>query len=1287
MDRTALIAGYYGFGNTGDEAILAALVAGLAARRTTTRLVVVSGDPAQTRQRHGVDAVFWRDPLSIAEAVRASDLVVIGGGGLFQDYAGVDPGTLLTPRHGSVTFYAGPAALAAAARKPYCLHGLGFGPLASEPARRIVRAVASGASRISVRDEASRALLSEIGAPGPSAAVSADPAFLLSSEHVRPEDVLIGMGIEPRPPIVGVALRTWAPAGNPDGWEAAAAAALDSLLARTGATLLFVPFEKSPWTDDDDFALASRVRRRLVHADRAAILSGLLAPADTASLLGGCDLVLAMRLHAAVFALAGRVPVVAIAYDPKVRALLAKAGLEDFVEPLAGLSAESLRQRLARAHEERGRLAPILEAAAVREGQLAAGDLDALVRLIESPPEAPPLSTEMLGLLDDALGANLQRTHELSAEAEVLRADRRASDLRLTDLEARLAAAESVESALRGECEDLAARFDAAADSHRRETLLLEGQRVEAREELYRVQTSRLWKTVNLYWRARRAAARFSRPARRKIKTILGAPKTDWVGPDPSLEAAAAPSPAPEDLCEIVLLPGAPGLDPRAEELAGAGHRVWTVEASLRTEGAAAQIREISPRVFSVSLRAPDPGSPEAFDALDRLRHDRSLGATLAVGSDPAWTDLAQRFASERAWARADRLGDDAAIASAFPQISVVVVTWNGREFNRLCLDSLTARTEWPNLEILVVDNGSTDGTRELLEDRARRDSRIRPILQPENRGFAAAANAGLAAAAGDVLVILNNDTVVTRGWATALARHLAADPDLGLVGPVTNAISNAAQVTVSYKHVAELPAWSRHWIREHDGDSFDIPMLALFCAAMPRRTWEQVGPLDERFGIGLFEDDDYNRRVRETGGAVRCACDAFVHHWQMGSFRRMSRDEYHALYAENKRRYEEKWNAPPAERAAPPAAATRRFATLEEHRSQLSRVVERVEGSRGAVVFLPSVGWGIHLFQRPHHLARVFARLGFVAIFDSSNAADRVDGFREIEPNLFLFSGGPELLHEIPRPLLWTFPYNFHLADGYPRPARTVYDWIDDLSVFPQDRALLERNHARALAEATLVASVARRLYDEARAVRPDAVYLPNGVEYERFAAPAAPPRDPDLISFLAPGAPVAGYYGALAEWFDYPLLDEVAALKPDWRFVLIGPQYDKSLPGQPMLERPNVRWIGPRDYVTLPGYLSVFDVATIPFRINEITQATSPLKLFEYFAGGRPVVTTPMAECRAHPEVRIAATPEEFSRALDEARVQGRDRDFRARLRAIARDNSWSARVMTALRALEGR
>jgi glycosyltransferase involved in cell wall biosynthesis len=514
--------------------------------------------------------------------------------------------------------------------------------------------------------------------------------------------------------------------------------------------------------------------------------------------------------------------------------------------------------------------------------------------------------------------------------------------------------------------------------------------------------------------------------------------------------------------------------------------------------------------------------------------------------------------------------------------------------------------------------------------------------------------------------------------------RQLAADPKLGLAGPVTNAIANAAKIDVGYASVADLPAWAAGWVRAHDREAFEIPMLALFCTAMPRRVWEEVGPLDERFGIGLFEDDDYNRRVRGKGYAVRCARDAFVHHWQLASFRKMSKEAYFALYAENKRKYDEKERAP----AAPPRPPRRPRARAPLRdprgapRSAFARARARAgeQGRRGlsAVRRLGHPPLSAPAPPRPRIRA-----LGYVAIFDSSNAADRVDGFREIEPNLFLFSGSPALLHEVPSPLLWAFPYNFHLADGYPKPARTVYDWIDDLSVFPYDEALLQNNHARGLAEATVVASVARTLHEQALKQRPDAILLPNGVEYERFAAPAAPPRDEELLRFLAPGAPVAGYYGALAEWFDYALLDAVAASRPDWRFVLIGPQYDKSLPGQPMLKRENVRWLGARDYVTLPGYLSLFDVATIPFRINAITQATSPLKLYEYFAGGKPVVTTPMLECRAYPEVRIAATAAEFASALDAARDQGRDADFRARLRALGRENSWSARHDRAARA----
>jgi len=1299
-DQSVLVTGYYGFGNTGDEAILAALVAGFARRLPAARIVVVSGDPGQTRHRHGVDAIPWRDPLSIAEEVRKCRLVVIGGGGLFQDYQGVEAGTLLTPRHGGITFYAGPAILAALAEKPFAFHGLGFGPLETEEGRRIVAAVSRAAARISVRDEGSRALLEALGVPAARITLSADPAFLLAPEGVRPEDVLIGMGIEPRAPVVGVALRPWSHGAEPEVWEREVAAGLDLFLERTQGSLLFVPFEKSPWSDDDDFALASRVRRRLRHADRAAVLSGLLSPGDTAALIGGCDLVVGMRLHSVVFAISGTVAPVAIAYDPKVEALLARCGLSELALPIGELSASTLAAKMELAHAGRDEFRATLAAAASEQRRLAETDLDTLAALAENPPAAAAIAPEMIRLVDDALAANLVRTHELSAEANVLRADRIAQQLRLNDAEtrlgdaqARLAAAESVESALRASNAELLARSEAAAEVHRREVTLLEGQRAETRDELLRIHTSRFWKTINLYWRARRTAARISRPARQKLSRALGAPPSDWVGPDPASEAAArAPAPAIENCCDIVLLPASEAHAAAARRLAERGHRIFAVLPNLRAEGPPVQVREVSTGTFAVSLCAPPSGLDGLFDALDLLRREHSLAATLSVVTDPAWRPVADRLQAERAWPVATDLADESAIAAAFPKLSVVVVSWNGLDFNRLCFESLIARTEWPNLEILAVDNASTDGTPDLLADMARRDPRIRPILNSDNRGFAAACNAGLAAASGDYLVLLNNDTVVTRGWATALVRQLSSDPKLGLVGPVTNAIANSAKVDAGYESVADLPPWAAGWVRAHDRESFEIPMLALFCTALPRRVYEEVGPLDERFGIGLFEDDDYNRRVREKGYAVRCARDAFVHHWQMASFRKMPKEAYFALYAENKRRYDEKWGGLPAPvvaapAALPPAPSLRRAAAPEQYRDQLSHVLARVRSSKGAVVFLPSVGWGIHLFQRPHHLARVFARLGYVAIFDSSNADDRLNGFREIEPNLFLYNGSPQLLHEVPSPLLWAFPYNFHLSDGYPRPARTVYDWIDDLAVFPYDRGLLETNHARGLAEATVVASVARRLHEEALAVRPDAILLPNGVEYERFAAPAAAPRDQELLRFLTPGAPVAGYYGALAEWFDYPLLDAVAASKPDWRFVLIGPQYDTSLPGQPLLEQKNVRWLGPRDYVTLPGYLSLFDVATIPFRINAITQATSPLKLYEYFAGGKPIVTTPMAECQAYPEVRIAGTAAEFSLALDQAREQGRDRDFRAHLRALGRENSWSARVMTVLRALEGR
>ena len=275
--------------------------------------------------------------------------------------------------------------------------------------------------------------------------------------------------------------------------------------------------------------------------------------------------------------------------------------------------------------------------------------------------------------------------------------------------------------------------------------------------------------------------------------------------------------------------------------------------------------------------------------------------------SEPDVVAKRRAFARDNTWSRRfERLAP--AVRTAFPRVSVVVITFNNLDLNRLCLESLYERTEWPNFEVIVVDNGSTDGTAAYLDEAQRRFPNLRLILNETNRGFAAANNAGLRVATGEYLALLNNDTVLARGWLTALVRHLSADPGIGLIGPSTNAIGNEAMISVGYERIEDMPRWAADYVREHDGELFEIRMLGMFCVVLRRATFEQIGPLDERFGIGMFEDDDYARRIRAAGGRIVCARDAFVHHWMRASFRKMPRREYQKLFARNKSLFEEKW-------------------------------------------------------------------------------------------------------------------------------------------------------------------------------------------------------------------------------------------------------------------------------------------------------------------------------------------------------------------------------------------
>jgi GT2 family glycosyltransferase/glycosyltransferase involved in cell wall biosynthesis len=282
------------------------------------------------------------------------------------------------------------------------------------------------------------------------------------------------------------------------------------------------------------------------------------------------------------------------------------------------------------------------------------------------------------------------------------------------------------------------------------------------------------------------------------------------------------------------------------------------------------------------------------------------LDLALAEDSDVK-RDERKSLARRHSWTeRYNRI--NAELSGTALRASIIVVTYNNLALTRLCLESLIRNTQYPNYEVIVVDNNSTDGTPEYLKEMAERADNLVVILNEINHGFAKANNQGIDRSSGEYLVLLNNDTVVPQGWLGRLLWYLR-DPQVGIVGPVTNFVGNEAKIDVPYRTWAEMEAFASDYVWKQDQQVADIQMLAMFCVAMRRNVFEEVGQLDEQFGIGMFEDDDYSIRVRQAGYRIICAADAFVHHFGQAAFGKLIRSgDYDGLFDENRRKFEAKW-------------------------------------------------------------------------------------------------------------------------------------------------------------------------------------------------------------------------------------------------------------------------------------------------------------------------------------------------------------------------------------------
>jgi len=332
MTRRMLLAGYFGFGNLGDEAILAGLAAGLEHRFPGVQLVVTSGDPDRTQREHsGIQATPWNDIERLIDAARRSSLIILGGGGLFHDYWPADTDKLLTIDQAGLSFYASIPVLAHLLGKPCAVLGVGVGPLESQAARDLAAASLSCASEIMVRDADSQKLLEELGLTA--VKLGGDLALLIEpAPDAQVEAFLRQAGVPAGSELMALNLRYWDFGVDPAELPVVVARTLDEILEETGLHCVFIPFQRERVTPhEDDWTVLQSARRAMARKSQVTLFDQVPSPKIVRGIYRRCRFALGMRLHSAIFSTAAGVPTLALAYDPKVRSWMSSVGMEDAV--------------------------------------------------------------------------------------------------------------------------------------------------------------------------------------------------------------------------------------------------------------------------------------------------------------------------------------------------------------------------------------------------------------------------------------------------------------------------------------------------------------------------------------------------------------------------------------------------------------------------------------------------------------------------------------------------------------------------------------------------------------------------------------------------------------------------------------------------------------------------------------------------------------------------------------------------------------------------------------------
>lgn len=356
--------------------------------------------------------------------------------------------------------------------------------------------------------------------------------------------------------------------------------------------------------------------------------------------------------------------------------------------------------------------------------------------------------------------------------------------------------------------------------------------------------------------------------------------------------------------------------------------------------------------------------------------------------------------------------------------------------------------------------------------------------------------------------------------------------------------------------------------------------------------------------------------------------------------------------------------------------------------------------------LFVLKCGWKMDLFQRPQHISINLSDLGGLVLF--RGAFDGVDKnmstpLHKIKNNLYLIDmdnkeffnylikqlenvSKPKILH------LYSTDNNIQIEEikkfekmGF----KVLYEYVDEISPDISQREIPEetyKKHEFILKNKKYqIITTADKLYQEVYGIRKSKNMISscNGVDYSHWKIDKSQNIIPnDLKEIVESKKPLIGYYGAIAPWLDYELVEKILKKRPKYQIIFIGQILNSSFDENAFNEYTNFHFLGAKDYYKLNTYANHFDVCMIPFVVNGITESTSPIKLFEYMALNKPIVTTDLVECRKYDSVIIGKNHDDFIEKIDFALQMKKDQNYINLLDNEALENTWKSKTKDILK-----